>query len=251
MGGLYKKFPPVHLDMLEYSFYYRTCILINYRRNIMNKSQTQTLFKDPFQIVKTVYEKAGGAYTFFIAFVLLALEVFNFSTTKFALSDLLGDVGFGSTTWAAILATAFCGMDLIGIIRLFTPHSQQGRSSEDWFLLGAWLIAAVMNIGLTWWGVSIAIYNHPVESVLVVDPMTIVTVIPIFVALMVMLIRILIIGNLSATIRRLSPPSSSKPSPAEKPLGFRTQSMNSVNAYPRQASVPQSTHSFSPHSKMD
>jgi hypothetical protein len=55
-------------------------------------------------------------------------------------------------------------MDLIGIIRLFNPRSDQTRSSEDWFLLGAWLIAAVMNMGLTRWGVSIAIYNHPVKA---------------------------------------------------------------------------------------
>lgn len=214
----------------------------------MNKSQTQTLFKDPFRVVKMVYEKAGGIYTFFIALVLLALEAFNFSTTKFALGDLLGDVGFGTATWAAILATAFCGMDLIGIIRLFTPRSDQTRSSEDWFLLGAWLIAAVMNMGLTWWGVSIAIYNHPVESVLVVDPMTIVTVIPIFVALMVMLIRILIVGNLSATIRRISPPALNATSPAQRPLGFKAQTMN---AYSQRTSVPQSTQSFSPHSKLE
>jgi len=209
------------------------------------------MFKNPFQVFKTLYEKTGGAYTFFITLVLLALEAFNFSTTKFALRDLLGDIGFGPTTWAAILATAFCGMDLIGIIRLFTPHAKQDQSSEDWFLLGAWIIAAVMNMGLTWWGVSIAIYNHPVESVLVVDPMTIVTVIPVFVALMVMLIRILIIGNLSGTIRRVSASSNNKSSSVEHPLGFRTQSINSSNSYPRRASVPQSTHSFSPHSKID
>ncbi|NMB62772.1 MAG: hypothetical protein GYA18_10600 [Chloroflexi bacterium] len=211
----------------------------------MNKSQTQTLFKDPLQIVKLLYERAGGVYSFFIALVLLALEVFNFSTTKFALGDLLGNVGFGTATWAAILATAFCGMDLIGIIRLFTPRPDQTHSNEDWFLLGAWLIAAVMNMGLTWWGVSIAIYNHPVESVLVVDPMTIVTVIPIFVALMVMLIRILIIGNLSATIRRVTPQAINSSSPAQRPLGFKPQA---VNAYTQRSAAPQSTHSFSPHS---
>jgi hypothetical protein len=33
-------------------------------------------------------KKAVGIYSFFIALVLLALEAFNFSTTKFALGDL-------------------------------------------------------------------------------------------------------------------------------------------------------------------
>jgi len=107
----------------------------------MNRSQTQTIFHNPFQIMRKVYEQSGGLYTFLIALVLLSLEIFNFSTTQFALRDLLGEIGAGPTTWAAILASAFCGMNLIGIIRLFTASNHQNQGNENWFLLGAWLLA--------------------------------------------------------------------------------------------------------------
>jgi hypothetical protein len=218
---------------------------------IMNRSQTQTIFHNPFQIMRKVYEQSGGICTFLIALVLLSLEIFNFSTTQFALQDLLGEIGAGPTTWAAILASAFCGMNLIGIIRLFTSSNHQNQGNESWFLLGAWLLAAVMNTGLNWWGVSIAIYNHPVNSVLVVDPMTIVTVIPIFVALIVMLIRILIIGNLASTIRRVTS-NSAKPQPAtNQPFGVHSQSVPSSPGTLRRTIVPQGTHVFTPSSRLE
>ena len=213
----------------------------------MNKSQTQTIFRDPVQPLKSLYEKSGGAYTFFLAAVLITLEVFSYSTVNFALSDLLGNIGMGATTWAAILAVAFCGMDLIGIIQLFNPQEQTAQGNEGWFLLGAWLLAAIMNVGLTWWGVSLAIYNHPVESVLVVDPMTIVTIIPIFVALMVLLIRILIIGNISSTIRRIQTKPSKPVQSSNQPFGIHSERVRSATGYARRSTVPQGTHVFSPH----
>jgi hypothetical protein len=218
---------------------------------IMNKSQTQTIFDSPFQVVKKVYARSGGMHFFFIALVLLSLEVFNFSTTKYALQDLLGEIGVGPTTWAVILASAFCGMNLIGIIRLFTPAAHQEQGAESWFLLGAWILAAVMNTGLNWWGVSIAIYNHPVNSVLVVDPMAIVTVIPVFVVLMVMLLRVLIIGNLAGTIRKATS-ASTKPQPtSNQPFGARPQTAQSNTGTLRRTIVPQGTHIFSASSKLD
>jgi hypothetical protein len=201
--------------------------------------------------MRKVYEQCGGIYTFFIALVLLSLEIFNFSTTQFALQDLLGEIGVGRTTWAAILSSAFCGMNLIGVIRLFTPQTRQNQGNESWFLLGAWLLAAVMNTGLTWWGVSIAIYNHPVESVLVVDPMTIVTVIPIFVALMVMLIRFLIIGNLTSTINRVMSNPSEKQPATNQPFGIKSQSVQPSAGTIHRTIVPQGTHIFSPSSKIE
>ncbi|MGV8026200.1 MAG: hypothetical protein AB2L18_06565 [Anaerolineaceae bacterium] len=217
----------------------------------MNRSKTQTIFHNPFQIIQKVYEQSGGMYAFFIAFVLLSLEIFNFSTTQFALQDLLGEIGAGPTTWAAILAIAFCGMNLIGIIRLFTSSNHQNQGNEGWFLLGAWLLAAVTNTGLNWWGVSIAIYNHPVNSVLVVDPMTIVTVIPTFVALIVMLIRILIIGNLASTIRRIAFTSTKSQPTANQPFGVRSQSVQANTGTLRRTIVPQGTHIFSSSSKIE
>ena len=217
----------------------------------MNRSQTRTILYNPFQMIQKIYEQSGGMYVFFIVLVLLSLEIFNYSTTKFALQDLLGEIGVGPTTWAAMLTLAFCGMNLIGIIRLFNPSTHEDQGNENWFLLGAWVLAAVMNTGLNWWGVSIAIYNHPVDSVLVVDPMTIVTVIPIFVAIMVMLIRVLIIGNLSGTIRKTTPKTTRSQRTNNQPFGVRSQSVQPNHGTLHRTVVPQGTHIFSPSSKIE
>ncbi|NJN44180.1 MAG: hypothetical protein HC806_05280 [Anaerolineae bacterium] len=86
--------------------------------------------------------------------------MFNYSTTEFALTDLLGDLEFAGVRWATILALAFCGIDFAGIARLFTPEQGADEPTEVWYLFGAWLLAATMNAMLTWWGVSIAILEH-------------------------------------------------------------------------------------------
>ena len=80
-----------------------------------------------------------------IVTALLAFEVFNYSTTDFALSDLLGDLEFLGVGWATILSIAFCGIDFAGIARLFTPEQGADEPAEVWYLFGAWMLAAVMN----------------------------------------------------------------------------------------------------------
>jgi hypothetical protein len=47
-----------------------------------------------------------------IVVALLSFEIFNFSTTEFALRDILGGLRFAGIPWATILAIAFCGIDL-------------------------------------------------------------------------------------------------------------------------------------------
>lgn len=128
---------------------------------------------------------------------LLAFEFFNYSTTDFALSDLLGELKFLGVRWATILSIAFCGIDFAGIARLFTPEQGRDEPAEVWYLFGAWMLAATMNAMLTWWGVSIAILNHQTLGNAVVARETLLQVVPIFVAIMVWLIRVLIIGTIS------------------------------------------------------
>ena len=60
-----------------------------------------------------------------------------------------------------------------------------------------------MNALLTWWGVSMAITNHALQSTAVVSATTLTQVVPIFVALMVWVIRILIIGTISQAGERI------------------------------------------------
>jgi len=141
--------------------------------------------------------RPGLIFVLILLVALIAFEMFNYSTTDYALNDLLGTLKFAGIPWSTILAIAFCGIDFAGIARLFTPEQGTDEPKEVWYLFGAWLLAATMNAILTWWGVSMAIVNHSVRSTSVVDPNTLTKVVPIFVAVMVWVIRVLIIGTLS------------------------------------------------------
>lgn len=140
----------------------------------------------------------GAAWGGMIAFALLAFEIFNFGSTQFALTDILGDLKFAGFRWASILAIAFCGIDFAGIARIFTPEQGQDEPAEVWYLLGAWFLAAIFNASLTWWGVSVAIANHSsVSGNAVVSANTMTKIIPVFVAAMILLIRVLLIQTFS------------------------------------------------------
>ena len=105
---------------------------------------------------------------------------------------------------STILAFAFCGIDFAGIARIFTPEQGADEPKEVWYLFGAWLLAAGFNASLTWWGVSVAIVNHSSAAAgAVVSNATLTKVIPIFVAVMIWLIRVLIIGTFSLAGDRL------------------------------------------------
>lgn len=151
--------------------------------------------------------RRGLVFGVIIVTALFAFEVFNYSTTEFALSDLLGELSFIGVRWATILAIAFCGIDFAGIARLFTPNDGGGDAStgpnESWYLFGAWLLAATMNAMLTWWGVSLAILEHQTLGNEVVSRETMLRVAPVFVAVLVWLIRVLIIGTFSVAGDRL------------------------------------------------
>jgi hypothetical protein len=140
----------------------------------------------------------GAAWGLMIITALVAFEIFNYSTTQFALADMLGDLKFAGLRWATILAIAFCGIDFAGIARIFTPQQGRDEPAEVWYLFGAWLLAAGFNATLTWWGVSVAIAGHTSAGAgAVISNSTLIKVVPIFVAVMVWLIRVLIIGTFS------------------------------------------------------
>ena len=171
---------------------------------------------------------------------LMAFEIFNYSTTDFALRDLLGNLTFAGVRWSTILSIAFCGIDFAGIARLFTPDQGSEEPKEVWYLFGAWLIAATMNAILTWWGISMAIVSHSVQSTAVIEASTLTKIVPIFVALMVWVIRILIIGSLSMASDRMlragiRPSRSSQRGSGESTYERRSASP-AVNAAPRPAS---------------
>jgi hypothetical protein len=155
------------------------------------------------RVIRTYKPSRGLLFGVLILGALVAFEIFNYTTTDFALTDLLGDLRFVGLRWATILAIAFCGIDFAGIARLFTPQRGAGEPKEVWYLFGAWLLAASMNAMLTWWGVAIAVLGHESLGGTVVSRETMLKVVPVFVAIMVWVIRVLIIGSFSMTGDRL------------------------------------------------
>ncbi len=148
-------------------------------------------------MLKGLTVKRGQAWGMIIIGALIAFEMFNYSTTQFALNDVLGNLTFAGIRWATILALAFCGIDFAGIARLFTPEQGREEPAEVWYLFGAWILAAAMNAALTWWGVAVAIASHTNLSSEVISASTLDKVVPVFVAVMVLLIRVLLIGTFS------------------------------------------------------
>ncbi|WP_374688135.1 proline-rich domain-containing protein [Promineifilum sp.] len=127
---------------------------------------------------------------------LIAFEIFNFDTTRFALNSLLGEVAFMGMTWATILATAFCAIDFAGLARLFTPERGAEEPKAVWYLMGAWLLGATMNAVMTWWAVSLTLISHDFGNEVLARE-TLLKLVPIFVAALVLLTRILFIGAFS------------------------------------------------------
>ena len=147
--------------------------------------------------------KSTAAFGVIIVLALVFFEIFNYSTTHFALKDLLGEQKFLGIPWASFLSIAFCMVDFAGISRMFTPEQGADEPREIWYLFGAWILAATMNATLTWWGVSMAISDHSIASSAFIEPGKIIRIVPIFVAILVWVIRVLVIGSISAIGDRL------------------------------------------------
>ena len=84
-------------------------------------------------VLQSATSNRSLAFSLLIIGALIAFEIFNFSTTDFALTDLLGDLQFAGMRWSTILALAFCGMDFAGIARIFTPEQGSDEPAEVWY----------------------------------------------------------------------------------------------------------------------
>jgi hypothetical protein len=131
-----------------------------------------------------------------LSIALLAFEIFNFDTTQYALRDLLGDVRFFGVLWATILAIAFCAIDFAGLVRIVTPQHGKEEPKVVWFLIGAWFLGTLANATMTWWAVSLTLLNHDFGNE-VLSREQLLRYVPIFVAALVWLTRILFIGAFS------------------------------------------------------
>jgi len=203
---------------------------------------TSSPLLSPFHGFKKIHVRPSFMLGALIGIAVIFFEIFNYSTTQYALRDLLGDLKFAGLYWSTTLAIAFCAIDFAGIARLFTPQDNTDEPKETWFLFGAWLLAASMNAGLTWWGVAMAIHSHAMQSTTILEASTIQTIIPIFVAIMVWLIRILIIGTISAAGSRFFGINPTKT--AVRRIPANADSPNPIPLRQRPVSQPVSAPAF-------
>ncbi|MEO8357231.1 MAG: hypothetical protein ABI621_15090 [Chloroflexota bacterium] len=204
----------------------------------MNRSTSSKLF--PF--LKGNSLQRGTIFGGIILMALLAFEVFNYSSTVFALGDILGGLSFGPVRWATILAFAFCGIDFAGIARIFTPEQGRDEPAEVWYLFGAWFLAAAFNASLTWWGVSVAMLQHNAQGGVLLGQETMTRIVPIFVAAMVLLIRVLLINTLSIAGERIFTMADNRSSQYKPSYRSDSEMFRTPNAsYPRPAPKPAAT----------
>ena len=176
---------------------------------------------------------------------LFAFEIFNFDTTQYALRNLLGDVRFIGLQWASILAIAFCSIDFAGLIRLFTPEKAGNEPKEVWYLMGAWLLGATMNAVMTWWAISLTLLSHDFGNE-VLSREQLLRYVPIFVAVLVWLTRILFIGAFTVAGEHIFDFSDTGRSlPAGRPVRARQPQPAAVRAAPARA-VPKRAQTSRP-----
>ncbi len=193
--------------------------------------------------LRRAVSRRGAVFGFILITALVAFEIFNYSTTQFALADMLGDLSSAGLRWSVVLAIAFCGIDFAGIARLFTPQLGREEPTEVWYLFGAWLLAAGFNAALTWWGVSIAILNHRALGGALVGESMLTRAVPVMVAVMVWMIRVLIIGTFSLAGENMFSMADDRPAArrtaytAERPVSQRAPA-NPTPAYARPAPKP-------------
>lgn len=202
----------------------------------MNRSAS---FSSP--ILHRAALKRGLVFGGIIFSALIAFEIFNYSSTAFALTDVLGDLSFGPFKWATILAFAFCGIDFAGIARIFTPEKGADEPAEVWYLFGAWFIAAAFNASLTWWGVSVAILRHTAQGGILLGQDTMTKVVPIMVAVMVLAIRVLLINTFSIAGDRIFSLAEDKPFQYQNRSSYRSNNdsyRTPSTSYPRPAPKP-------------
>jgi hypothetical protein len=109
-----------------------------------------------------------------------------------------------------------------------------------------------MNALLTWWGVSIAVVNHETLGNAVIPRETLLRVVPVFVALIVWLIRVLIIGTFSIAGERLFSQADAMTTHSYATRSSTQRAAKPATSYRRAPSAQTATQtSFRPVSKQN
>jgi hypothetical protein len=118
-----------------------------------------------------------------------AFELFNYSTTKYALTDILGAAALFGLRWDTLLSLLFCTIDLGAFVRFVRPERPGEDPSAVHYLFAGWLLAAAFNAVLTWWGVSLAmVASNP--------QLGLITWISVFISACVFLVRLFLMATL-------------------------------------------------------
>ncbi len=201
-----------------------------------------------FQLGRWQFElRRGLAWLLILAAALAAFELFNFSTTEYALGTFFGARdALGLASWATVLAIAFCGIDFAGLSRLFTPQSEWRKEPKEvWLLTAAWFLGAAMNATMTWWAVTSALSENPALGNELVSREQIVRIVPVFVAALVWMTRIMLIGSMASGGDRFLASGSRAPAVNGPGRAIRSAPPASVNAS-RQVPLPDRARTGSP-----
>lgn len=137
---------------------------------------------------------------------LVAFEMFNFDTTRFALEQLMGGRRFMGLAWGTVLALAFCSIDFAGLARILTPAETMAEEPREvWWLTGAWLLGAGMNATMTWYAMALLIAPRGAEvGASLLTWAEVLRGAPVFIAVMVWLTRVLLIGSMALALERVA-----------------------------------------------
>lgn len=128
-----------------------------------------------------------------LGLALVAFEFLSFEMSRYGLNGLLSGANFAGFGWATILAVAFCCIDFAGLLRFFMAKNGQSEPAESWYWMGAWLLGATLHALLAWWATSLILVNFNSGSSGNVST-GLIAVLPVSIAVLVWIARILFIG---------------------------------------------------------
>jgi len=154
-----------------------------------------------------------------LAIAMVGFELFNYDTTRYALEHFMPGHDIFGMTWPSLLAISACLVDFAGIASIIAPERGPEEPVYVWGVFVAWVLAAILNAALTWWGTLLAMLARPDLGNEVVSRTMLLQAVPLGVALLVLLIRVSLIGTIMAAGDKfLSAPKVAKTKEFSKPL---------------------------------
>ena len=149
-----------------------------------------------------------------LAIGMLSFELFNYATTELGIKSLIGDGKVLSISIASVFAIAFCFADIGGIARVFTPQtSLSDEPLEVYLAMGGWIIAAIINAGMTWYALLTMMSGRALGNE-IVSQEALLTYAPFIGALATLLVRFMLVNSIVIGIESKGKPVSSAKRPS-------------------------------------